>query len=138
MASAQKEAQLLLAIQAIQNTPKLSIRRAAAVYNVSHTTLRARLYSRQSIHNIQPKVQKLTKLEEYTIVQKVLELDSQAFPPRLSAVEDIANRLLRDCNALRVGKNWATNFVRRQLQLKSVFSCKYDYSRALCEDPKLV
>lgn len=53
-------------------------------------------------------------------------------------MEDIANRLLRDRDALYIGKNWATNFVRQQPQLKSVFSRKYDYSRALYEDPKLV
>jgi hypothetical protein len=71
----------------------------------------------------------LTKLEEKIIVQRILELDSQAFPPRLSAVEDMANRLLRDRDASRVGKNWASNFVKRQPQLKTVFSRKYDYSR---------
>jgi RecB family endonuclease NucS len=82
--------------------------------------------------------QKLTKLEENTIVQRIIELDFQAFFPRLSAVENMANRLLRDRDALRVGKNWASNFVKRQSQLKTVFSRKYDYSRALCENPKLV
>jgi len=105
MTSAQKEAQLLLAIQAIQNTPKLSIRRAAATYNVSHTTLRARLNGRQTRRDTIPKSQKLTELEEIAIVQRVIELDSQAFPPRLSAVEDMANRLLRDRDTACVGKN---------------------------------
>ena len=76
MASAQKEAQLLLAIQAIQNMPKLSIRRVAATYNVSHTTLRARLNGRQTRRDTIPKSQKLTELEEIAIVQRVIELDS--------------------------------------------------------------
>jgi RecB family endonuclease NucS len=46
--------------------------------------------------------------------------------------------LLRDRDALRVGKNWASNFVKRQPQVKTVFSRKYDYSRALCESPELI
>lgn len=34
---------------------------------------------------------KLSDLEETTIVQYVLDLDSRAFPPRLRDVEDMAN-----------------------------------------------
>ena len=50
----------------------------------------------------------------------------------------MANRLLRDRDIACVGKNWASNFVRRRPELKTVFSRKYDYSRALCEDTKLI
>jgi RecB family endonuclease NucS len=50
----------------------------------------------------------------------------------------MANRLLRDRDASRVGKNWVSNFVKRQPQLKTVFSRKYDYSRTLCENPELI
>ena len=50
------------------------------------------------------KSQKLTKLEESTIVQHILDLDSQSFPPRLSGVEDMANRLLAKRDASKVGK----------------------------------
>jgi hypothetical protein len=49
--------------------------------------------------------QNLTKLEENTIVQRIIKLDFQAFPSRLSAIEDMANQLLRDRDASRVGKN---------------------------------
>jgi hypothetical protein len=50
----------------------------------------------------------------------------------------MANRLLCDRDASCVGKNWASNFVKRQSKLKTVFSCKCDYSRALCENPELI
>ena len=33
------ESQIILAIQAIQKNPKLSYRQAAAIYNISRTTL---------------------------------------------------------------------------------------------------
>lgn len=138
MDSNQKEAKLILAIQAIKGDPQLSIRRAATIYRVPRSTLATRIHGVQSRRDISHPRQKLTKLEEDTIVRRVIDLDSEAFPPRLSAVEDMANRLLRDRDAPRVGKNWASNFIKRQPELKSMFSRKYDYSRAQCEDPKLI
>jgi hypothetical protein len=48
MNSSQKEAQLMLAVQAIKNDPKLSIRRAALIYMVSYIMLQARLDDRDS------------------------------------------------------------------------------------------
>ncbi|KAM5521699.1 fot5 transposase [Fusarium oxysporum f. sp. phaseoli] len=38
----------------------------------------------------------------------------------------MANRLLTDCNALPVGKNWASNFVKRHTELKICFFRKYN------------
>ena len=52
-----------------------------------------------------PNSRKLTDLEEQTIIQYVLDLDSRSFPPRLSDVEDIANKLLADRDAPPVGKH---------------------------------
>lgn len=138
MDSLQSETQIILAIQAIRTTPKLSIRRAANIYKVPRSTLATRIRGTQARRDSRPNCQNLTALEENAIVQRIIELDSQAFPPRLSAVEDMANRLLSDRDAQRVGKNWASNFVKRQPRLKTVFSRKYDYSRALCEDPELI
>jgi hypothetical protein len=114
MNSTQKEAQLMLAIQAIKKDPKLSIRRAALIYTVSRITLQARLDGRNSRRDILHPRQNFTKLEKNTIIQRIIELNSQAFPSRLNAVKDMANRLLRDRDASRVGKNWASNFVKRQ------------------------
>jgi hypothetical protein len=72
------------------------------------------------------------------IVQYILDLDSKGFPPRLYGVEDMANRLLAERNAGRVGTRWASNFIKRQPQLTTRFNRKYDYQRAKCEDPKLI
>jgi hypothetical protein len=38
------------------------------------------------------------------IVYYVIELSERAFPPRLCGIEDIANYLLRERDALPVGK----------------------------------
>ena len=80
----------------------------------------------------------LTKDEEEVIVQHILKLDERGYPPRLSDVEDMANSLLAERQQRPVGKNWASNFVRRRAELKVKFNRKYDYKRALCEDPKIL
>jgi hypothetical protein len=46
----------------------------------------------------------------------------------------MANRLLVDRGAPRVGKRWASNFVKRQLGLRTRFIRRYDYKRAQFED----
>jgi hypothetical protein len=37
-----------------------------------------------------------------------------------------------------VGEKWAYNFIQRHPELKSRFSRRYDYQRALQEDPKII
>ena len=69
------------------------------------------------------------------IVRHILDLDSRAFPPRISAVEDMANRILGSRNGGRVGKNWTSNFVRQTPELKTRLSRIIDYQRVQCEDP---
>jgi hypothetical protein len=81
---------------------------------------------------------KLTDLEERAIVQYVLDLDSRSFPPRLRYVEDMANKLLADCDASPVGKRWASNFIKRQPELKTRRFRRYDYKGAKCEDPEVI
>jgi hypothetical protein len=50
----------------------------------------------------------------------------------------MANRLLGDRDAPLVGVNWASRFVKRRKELTTRFTRRYDYKRALCEDPKLI
>jgi hypothetical protein len=53
-------------------------------------------------------------------------------------VEDMANRLLDQRGAPRVGKNWTSNFIGRHSELQTRFTQKYEYQRALCEDSNLI
>lgn len=133
-----EEHQITLALQALQSTKTLSIRKAAKIYNISRTTLSRRKKGRSDRDAFAIKTRKLTILEEDVVLQRILDLDSQAFSPRLREVADMANLLLRDRDAERVGINWASRFVQRQPLLKTVLSRKYDYQRALCEDPKII
>ena len=120
-ASDLKEGQLLLAIQATRKNTNLSVRAAARIYEVDRRTLTERIRGRPSRRDTVPNLRKLTDLEELAIVQYILDLDARAFPPRLASVEDMASRLLRDRDAPPVGKNWASNFIKRQPTLQTRF-----------------
>ena len=50
----------------------------------------------------------------------------------------MANQLLRVRDAPPVGKLWAHNFVKRQPELRTRYTRRYDYQRAKCEDPKVI
>ncbi|KAM5527127.1 transposase [Fusarium oxysporum f. sp. phaseoli] len=132
------EARTLLALQALQNNPKLSIRRAATIYEISEPRLRRRRNGIQSRYDSIPNSRRLSDLEEQIIVQFVLDLDSRGFPSRLRFVEEMANSLLADRNASPVGKRWAHNFIKRQPELKTRLFRRYDYQRAKCEDPTII
>jgi hypothetical protein len=81
---------------------------------------------------------KLLETEEEIIVQHILDLNARGFPPRLATVADMANSLRAERHMGRVGVNWASTFVKRQPELKVKFNRKYDYKRALCEDPEVL
>jgi hypothetical protein len=77
-------------------------------------------------------------IEANTLLEFIVDLDSRGYPPRLSGVEQMANRLLDARDAPRVGTRWAMNFVKRQSLLKIRFQRRYDYKRAKCEDPTVI
>ncbi|KAL8296662.1 hypothetical protein RB600_001915 [Gaeumannomyces tritici] len=122
----------------MQSNAQLSVRSAAKIYDVPEATLRRRRAGRPARRDCVPKTQKLTESEEGALVKYILELDSRAFPPRPSGVEDMANRLLAERDAGAVGKCWVERFVKRRAELGTRWIRKYDYQRAKCEDPKLV
>jgi hypothetical protein len=138
MSQSSNEARILLALLALQNNPNLKTRRAATIYRVNYRTLYRRQDGIQSRRDSIPNSRKLSDLEEQTIVQFILDLDSRGFPSRLRFVEEIANSLLADRDASPVGKRWAHNFVKRQPELKTRIFRRYDYQRAKCEDPTII
>ena len=38
----------------------------------------------------------------------------------------------------QVGSNWPSTFVKGRPELTTKFNRKYDYKRALCEDPEII
>jgi len=89
-----KEGRIILAIEAIHTSKKLSRRRAAKLYNVPESSLR------DQMNGITPQAKKrnarhtLTSSKEETLVRHILDLDSRGFSPRIDSVQDMVNLLL--------------------------------------------
>ena len=132
------EARVNLAIQSLKLGQFPSIRAAATAYSVNRNTLTNRMNNKPPRRDVTPNSRKLTPIEEQVIVQRVLDLDSRGFSPRLRIVEEMANKLLDERAGGTVGKKWASNFVKRTPELKTRLNRKYDYQRAKCEDPELI
>ena len=133
-----QEARIILAIEAIRTSKKLSRRAAAKIYKVPESSLRLRMNGHLPLHERRPGNIKLSKLEEEVIIRNILDMDARGFAPRLAGVEDMANFVLESRGGKRVGKLWAHRFVQRQPALKTRFNRVYDFQRALCEDPELI
>jgi hypothetical protein len=138
MPSQSKEARLVMAIKALESDKKLSVRKAAQIYDVPEATLRYRINGRVLKAEIQSKSQLLSKLEEEVLVQHIIDLDNRGFSPQLKDVEDIAKIILTSRHRPSIGKLWAHRLVERTSELKTRFSRSYDYQRAQCEDLKLL
>ena len=91
MSSTSKEARVILALAALQNDKKLSLRAVAKLYNVPVTTLSDRRAGRPARRDLPANSRRLTDSEEKAIVQYILDLDTRSFPPRLAGMEDMAN-----------------------------------------------
>ena len=128
------EARVILAIEAIKSSQKLSRRAAAKLYNVPETTLRQRMNGRTPITDYRPVGQLLTKVEEQVVVDYINSLDARGFPPSVGDVEAMVNTILASRGARHVGKQWSYRFVKRRPELKTRFSRAYDFQRALCEN----
>jgi hypothetical protein len=138
MQAQSKEARIIIAINSIRSSRKLSIRAAAKIYNVPYTTLADRMKGRTPKTDYRPVARSLTEIEEDVIVQHILDLDSQGFPPAIEGVRDMADYILASRGAPRVGKQWPYRFIKRREELRTRFSRAYDFQRALCEDPELI
>jgi hypothetical protein len=99
-----QEARIIIAIEAIGTSKRISYRKAAIIYNVLESTLRARINGRSSRADYRPKACNPTKLEEEVIVRYILDLDTRGFAPRLASVEDIVNYILESKERKHVRK----------------------------------
>ena len=121
------ESRIVLAIEAIRTTPRLTVRHAAEQFDIPRSTLSDRIAGKASKADKVSGKPTLTLAEEEAIVGYELDLDSRGFSPRRADVEDMANYLLKKRGPQRVGKYWTTRFVIRRLELCTRFSRAYDY-----------
>ena len=99
-----KEARIILAIEAIRTSKKLSQRSVAKIYKVLLSTLSDRIASQTYRPETRPNRQKLSDLKEGVIIRYILDLDSRGFAPRLASIEDIVNYILESRGVERVSK----------------------------------
>jgi hypothetical protein len=121
-----KEARIKLALDAIQQDATLSLRRAAVIYRVSHTTLSDRRAGKQFRRDCTPNSANLRPTKQEVVIQYTLDLDTRGFPPRLAAIKNMADLLRKERGQPPVGINWASTFVKRRPELKVKFNRKYD------------
>ena len=84
---------------------------------------------------------RLSLIQEESLIQWIISLDSRGMPPRPSHVQEMANILLQGEKSTQykpIGKNWVTLFVKRRPEIKARFSRRYNHSRAKCEDPRII
>ena len=141
---ASREGRMALAINSYKSGSFTSIRSAANTYGVPESTLRTRLQGRPSRQEIRSANLKLTDTEEQTLVNWILSMDERGLPVRIALIRDMANLLLQkrtstDASSTRtIGPRWPYNFVRRHDSLQARYNRKYDYKRALCENPTVI
>jgi hypothetical protein len=99
-----QEARIIIAVEAIRTSKRISRRKAAIIYNVLESILYTRINSRSSYANYRPKAYNLTELEEEVIVRYILYLDTRGFAPRLASIEDIVNYILESRERKRIRK----------------------------------
>lgn len=139
-----KEGRIALAIDSYKSGHSTSIPEAATTYEVSHTTLRARLQGRVSRQEMPSANLKLTNTEELTLVDWILSMDERGLPVRTTSIRDMANLLFQKrtgtdaSSTCQVGVQWPYNFVRRHDALRTRYNWNNDYKRALCEDPTVI
>ena len=127
-----------MAIEALKCDQKLTIHKAAQIYDVPNTSLRNRINGTTPMPEHRQKNQLLSELEEKVLIQHIVDLDNRGFSPRLKDIEDMAKSILASRHGPPIGKLWAHRLVKRTPELKTRFSRSYDYQRAQCEDPKLL
>jgi hypothetical protein len=84
MPSQSNEANVILAIQAIQSDPRFSVRKAASIYNIPYTTFYHHLHGIMIQRDYTPKLRALTKAGKEPILEYVFDSDSRGFSPAIA------------------------------------------------------
>jgi hypothetical protein len=85
--------QIQLVLQVLEPDANLFQQCAAAIYNISQSTLSDQLAGAQPQCNYKPTLMKLLPTKEETIFQHVTDLDAQGFLLQLVAMKDMADPL---------------------------------------------
>lgn len=79
--------------------------------------------------------QRLSPVEEKTLVRWICQLEAWGFPPRISQLQAMASELLRKKGDMKpLGKNWNEKFKSRYPEITSKFCAVRDRQRAAMQD----
>jgi hypothetical protein len=145
----QHEDRIQLAVEALHSGQIRSIRKAAAVFDIPKSTLHERVKGSTTRQESQVNSRKLRPTEEAALVQWIESMDDRGMSPTIGYIRQMADLLVceRGSSILldasspakdTVGENWVRRLLDRHPELKSRYSRKYDYQRALCEDPEKI
>ena len=76
--------------------------------------------------------------EEEIIKKWILDQYARGFPLSKENVQEIADQLLKERDKKPVGVKWVDNFIKHTPELRTRWSCPYDYQRAACEDLAII
>jgi hypothetical protein len=93
-----------MAIGALQSNSKLSVYKAAQIYNVPEATLCSRISGTKLMIEYRSKNRLLGELEEEVLVQHIVDLDNRGFSPQLKDIEDMASNILASHHQQPIGK----------------------------------
>jgi hypothetical protein len=122
---ANQEGKTLLALDNLKNGRIKSIRAAATLYAIPRSTLQYRADGRIARVDKRPNRYKLTELEEDSLVDWIVSMDTRGAAPRTATIGEMANILLAEHGSQpppTVGKNWPSKFVERRDELRTRFS----------------
>ena len=118
---------------------------ASLVFNVPETTLCCWLQGVASHSEKAANCQKLSNIEESTLLSWTLDMDKHGLPLQLSTIHHLAQLLVSACHGLSsssqpvtIGENWINCYIQHHPELKSKYTWKYDYQRAKCENHELI
>jgi hypothetical protein len=99
-----QEAKIILAIEAIRTSKKLSYRKITKLYQVLYSIFYNKINSRTIFPKRRLANIKLIILEEEVIIRNILDIDSRGFILRLAGIENITNYILKSREGRYVSK----------------------------------
>ena len=126
-----------LAVAFKTQNPLTSISTVAHTFDVPRSTLGHRLKGRRDVKTYHQSCQRLTVLEEASLVKWMTQLMNWGWPPTISQLERMATHLLTckgDCEPL--GKNWYEAFLARHPDYRVKYSKALDQARKDTSTPE--
>jgi len=138
------QAQNNRALLAYRNGQFRSLRASVQSYGGCYRTLLRRQHGTPAKEDTPPMHRKLSDTEETTLVEWILDMDTRGLSVTKALIQQMAELFViqHQTDASNptpsFGVNWTSKFIKRHPVLQLKYNRKYDYQRALCEDPKLI